>query len=54
MEWIRKRATATLLSAATAVVMLQLVVPAIFDFIFDLILIGLVGLAAFINGDKKK
>ena len=54
MEWIRNRATATLLSAATAVVMLQLVVPAVFDFLFDLILIGIVGLASFINGKPKQ
>jgi hypothetical protein len=56
MEWLRKKATEVLLTVAGAVVMLQLIVPPVFDFIFDLVMLALVGIASFINksGTPKK
>jgi len=49
MDWLKKKTTEVLLTVAGAVVMLQLIVPPVFDFIFDLVLLGLVGLASFVN-----
>jgi uncharacterized membrane protein len=42
MIWLRKRVTAAALSAASVIIALQLITPGVFDFIFDLILLGII------------
>ena len=44
-DFVRQRATATALSAATVIVGLQLILPAMFDLIFDILLLGLIWFA---------
>lgn len=51
--WIRRRVTTAALTAASAVIMLEFVTPAVFDFIFDLVLLGLIGIVGLVNNNVK-
>lgn len=42
MDWIKRHLMSSALSAASAIIALQLVVPGVFDFIFDLVLLALI------------
>lgn len=52
LDWIRERITSIALSAAAAIIALELITPSIFDFVFDLILLGLIGVVAKLHKRK--
>ena len=49
MKWLKSHVGGAALSAVAAIVALKLVVPGVFDFIFDLIVFGLVWLVVRLN-----
>lgn len=48
-SWIRKRITASALSAASALIVLKLILPGIFDFIIDLLVLFLIWTVGFVK-----
>lgn len=53
VTYLRERALAAVLAAASAIVALELITPGIFDFVFDLILLGLIALVGVLSRGKK-
>ena len=45
MAWLKRRALGVILSAAATLTVISLFLPAMFDFIVDLMMIGLIALA---------
>jgi hypothetical protein len=54
MDWIRHRATATALSVASVLIGVKLLTSSIFDFAFDIIVLGLILFVGKINGRRLK
>lgn len=52
MGWIKQRMLAAALAAATTITFLSLISPAWLDFMFDLIMVGLIGLVGKLAKDR--
>lgn len=50
--WIKTRITSAALSAATALIVLQFVLPGIFDFLADLIILGLIWVVGYVKDSR--
>jgi hypothetical protein len=48
-EWVQQRVTSAALSAASALVILQFVLPGLFDFLADLIILGLIWVVGYVK-----
>lgn len=51
-EWLKKNIITSAMSAATAILLLEFVVPGIFDFVFDLVLLGIIYMVGKISASK--
>lgn len=52
-RWLKDRITSAALSAATALIVLQFILPGIFDFMADLILLFLIWLVGFVKDSRQ-
>jgi hypothetical protein len=52
--WIKKRITGVALAAASTILVLEFITPSILDFIFDLILLGLIAVVGWANKPDAK
>lgn len=50
--WIKARITSAALSAASALIVLQFVLPGIFDFLADLIILGLIWVVGYVKDSQ--
>lgn len=52
IDWLKKRVLAAAISAAGTITFLSLISPAWLDFLFDLIMVGLIVIVANLAKDK--
>jgi hypothetical protein len=52
--WLKQRITAVALAAASTIIFLEFITPAVFDFIFDLMLLGLIAVVGWANKPDQK
>jgi hypothetical protein len=53
IDWLKQRVLAASLSAAVMLILVQTILPSVFDFIFDLMLIALIWVVGVVTKAKR-